>query len=138
MTEFKGLAKELDLSQEAAQKVADLGAKLVAEGSAAAEKVNSEAWIKAREGWVADLKSDPGFGGEQFGANVELANRALREYGSEELIAYLGETGLGDYPELVKMFAKIGKTTGPMKSVGGNGAVAPKSAAEALYPSMRK
>jgi hypothetical protein len=47
--------------------------------------------------------------GEGFDREVKMAQHALREFASEEEIAYLNETGLANDITLTKLFNKIGK-----------------------------
>ena len=48
--------------------------------------------------------------GEAFEQNVFKAKAAVNEFGGEQLKAYLNETGLGNDPNLIKAFAKIGES----------------------------
>ena len=48
--------------------------------------------------------------GEAFQHNVQLSQKAAREFGGDEFIQYLNESGLGNDVNLVKIFNKIGKT----------------------------
>lgn len=59
-----------------------------------------------QEQWEASLKEEFG---TAFEKRIEIAKKALRSYGGEELVNFLNETKLGSHPELVKAFAKIGK-----------------------------
>lgn len=129
-SEFTGLAKELKLSQESAQKLVDLGGKL-AEGQA---RAHMEAFGKLREGWQNEIKADAEYGGDKLPVTLERANRALRTFGSPELIKLLGESGYGDNPDLIRMFAKIDAATGEKLSAGGDaGTKKEKTDAELLY-----
>lgn len=56
----------------------------------------------------------------------------MDKFGSPELKQYLNETGLGNHPELVRIFANIGKAMSEDGLVTGNsGGV--KSAADVLF-----
>jgi hypothetical protein len=46
--------------------------------------------------------------GEAYAGHLNAAKNALAEYGSEELVIYLEQTGLGDNPALIKAFANVG------------------------------
>jgi hypothetical protein len=46
--------------------------------------------------------------GDAFDQNVFKAKAAVNEFGGEDLKAYLNESGLGNDPNLIKAFAKIG------------------------------
>ena len=136
LNELKTVAKEMDLSQEKAQRFVDLGAKMLADNAAKAAEDQRAQWDSTREGWVKELKSDGEFGGDKFEANVKLAQQAVRNFGSESLVKYLEETGLGDNPEIVKMFARMGKLTGEDRSGEG----VPKGASsieDSFFPTMK-
>ncbi len=101
MDEFKGLAKELNLPQETAQKLVDLQAKV--------ETARAEAFSQQVTDWKNTCRNDKEYGGKDFEANAAVANKALVEYGSPELVKMLQETQLGNHPEMVRAFYKIGK-----------------------------
>ena len=48
--------------------------------------------------------------GDSFNAKADAAFRAAKEFGGQELAGVLQQTGLGNHPVFVKMFAKIGET----------------------------
>jgi hypothetical protein len=47
--------------------------------------------------------------GQAFDQNVALGRQAVQHYGGEKLLAELEATGLGNHPELAKVFARMGK-----------------------------
>lgn len=55
---------------------------------------------------VEDLKKE---WGEAYEREVSLANRALKEFASQEEIDYLVDSGLADDTKLVRLFNRIGK-----------------------------
>lgn len=111
---FKSVAKEIELDSAKAQKVVDVFHQ--------AEKKLVEArqneWREAQSNWLAEVKSDPEFGGAKFDHNVNLANRALEKYGGEELISYLNNAGLANFPPLVRAFMRIGQAMEPDSVAG--------------------
>lgn len=48
--------------------------------------------------------------GEAFDQNLFKAKAAVNEFGGEDLKAYLNDSGLGNDPQLIKAFAKIGES----------------------------
>jgi len=62
LTNFKGIAKELGIPQEAAQKLIDLQASMETKRSAAAEQAQAE---QAQQ-WAAQIKADKELGGENY------------------------------------------------------------------------
>ena len=98
-------AKEKKLTQEMAQSVLDREHKAVA---TFVEKQQQELAQKP-ETWLNDAKADKEIGGEGFGENTELAKRVLAKFGSDTFKKVLNETGLGNHPELLRVFVRIGK-----------------------------
>lgn len=133
MSTFAEVAKELDLSQDAAQKILDRMAPTMAQ--------RQQAQIEAiRNEWVAAAKSDSEFGGDKLSENLSVARKALDQFGTPELRALLNESGLGNHPEIIRMMYRAGKAisedTYVGRSSGPGGKPQPKSfadAAAALY-----
>ncbi|WP_454911126.1 hypothetical protein [Stutzerimonas chloritidismutans] len=105
LANFKGIAKELGIPQEAAQKLIDLQASLETKRSAAAE----QAQAAQKQQWADQIKADPELGGANFDKTVETAVKAVEKYGTPELRTLLNETGLGNNPLMVKFCHAIGK-----------------------------
>lgn len=101
LEEFKGLARDLKLSQEDAQKLADLSAKV--------EIKRQEAFKAQQVKWIDAAKSDKEFGGEQFAENLAVAKRALDAFAPAEMRQLLTDSGLGNHPEVIRCFVRIGK-----------------------------
>lgn len=130
--EFEGVARELDLSQEDAQKVADIGAKLAQKFQTRQAEVVQE----ARTEWAKQTAADKEIGGTALAENVATAEKALATFGSPQLRALLKETGLGNHPEVVRAFVKVGKAISEDGLVVGRVGVDPAKrtdAASALY-----
>lgn len=105
MGEFAALAKEANLPQETAQKFVDLAGKMqtqTVEGVQAALEAQGEKWGE-------DAKADKEFGGDAFDANLAIAKTALDAFGSPELKNLLNQSKLGNHPEVLRAFVKIGK-----------------------------
>lgn len=128
--EFKGIAKEYGLTQEQAQKVADIGAKMV--------QRQTEAHQTQVQTWVDAVKADKEIGGDKLSENLAIARKTIDTFGSPELKTMLNVTGIGNHPEIVKMAYKIGKAISDDGFVRGGNTTAPRSAAEIMYPSMAK
>jgi hypothetical protein len=129
---FEGVAKELGLSQEAAQKVVDaMAPQLAAAQAAQFETVKSQ--------WTESSRTDKEFGGDKLNENLAVAEKALQAFGTPELRTMLVETGLGNHPEIIRAFYRAGqKISGPNLVVGGATGAAPASAAATLYPHQAK
>jgi len=105
LTSFKGIAKELGISQEAAQKLLDLQGQLDSKRMQALEAAQAE----QSQRWADAVKADKELGGENYDKTVETAIKAVEKFGSPELRSLLNETGIGNHPELVKFCHRIGK-----------------------------
>lgn len=103
MAEFKAAAKELNLSQDAAQAMLDK----VMPSMRSSYETQIET---AKTTWAEASTADSEFGGEQLNQNVATAKRALDTYGSDNLRGLLNETGLGNHPEVIRMLWKVGQT----------------------------
>ena len=121
VTAFKEVAKEIALDSAKAQKIVDVF--LQAEQKMVEAQQNE--WRETQKRWLAEVKSDPEFGGVHFDKNVNLANRALEKYGGEELIEFLKNAGLTSFPPLVRAFMRIGKAMEP-DSISGKVGGAPQ------------
>lgn len=114
---FKGIAKELGIPQEAAQKLIDLQGQLEAKRAVAQQQQLAE---QAQQ-WADAVKADKEIGGENYDKSVATAVKAIEQFGSPELRNLLSETGIGNHPELVKFCHRIGKALSEDSLVmGGN------------------
>lgn len=129
LEQFEPIARELNLTNEQAQKMVDLyGTKIMP----MVQQQQAEAWQKTTEQWAADVKADKEIGGDNLTGNLSAAQRALAQFGTPKLKEYLEGTGLGNHPELVKAFVKVGKAMSEDGMVTGKES-GQRSAAEVLY-----
>jgi len=113
LTTFTEVAKELDLPQDKAQVVLD---KL----SEKAQERQSAKLEEAKAQWLADSKKDTEFGGDKLEENLGIAKKALDAFGSDLLKALLNDSGLGNHPELIRFFFKVGKAISEDTFMGGH------------------
>ncbi len=111
LTAFGEVAKELDLPQDAAQKVLDKVAPVIQARQAAQVE-------QARTEWAESSKSDDEFGGENLNANLEVAKTALDAFGTDPLKQLLSESGLGNHPEVIRFMYRAGKAISEDSYVG--------------------
>jgi hypothetical protein len=128
LTEFKAIAKELDLTQEQAQKLVDLQVKMV--------QADAKAQVEALEAlgneWAEQTKKELG---KNLNTELAFVAKARNQFASKELIQLLDETKLGNHPEMVKLFAAIGKAISEDIPLGGKNAPK-KDPLAIMYPSM--
>lgn len=132
-TEFKGIAQEMNLTKEQAQQVADLGVKL-------SQKIveTQQAQFEAQKTqWAEAARADKEFGGQAFEANLAVAKKAVDAFVSPELKQLLDTTGLGNHPDMVRAFYKIGRQLSDDALVPGTTKPTQpaKTLADILYPS---
>lgn len=137
MDEFKGVAKELGLSQEQAQKLVGLGAKMQTGNAEAYTKALQETVDKTADSWKAEAKADKEFGGDQFDKNLGVAKTALDTFGTPELKKLLAESRLGNHPEVLRFMFRAGKAISQDGFNPGRAASAAKGAADVLYGSTK-
>lgn len=138
--EFTPLARELDLTNDQANKLVETMMPKVAQQLAASQQA---AWSAQLETWVTDVKADKEVGGEALQGSLQAAQRAMTKFASPELKALLEYPsadnpkgmGLGNHPELVRVFARIGKAMADDSFINSstNASGQSKSAAEILY-----
>ena len=136
MDGFKSLAKEYNLSQEAAQKFVTLQSESVKSGM---ETLIKEAEIqkaamleKFRQDTIKEL-------GPDYQKELGFAAKALTRFGTPELRKLMDETGFGNHPLMVKAFIAIGKTMMEDTPPGPNGTPPANGEQEQMrrmFPSM--
>jgi hypothetical protein len=124
VAQFEPVARELDLSQEQADKLVEI--------YTAQEAARAQQWTDTVKGWTDAAKADTEFGGPKMAENMGVAVRALKEYGSRELNELLDSFGIGNHPAFIRFAYRAGKALGEDKLVPANSGGS-KSAAELLY-----
>lgn len=128
LTAFSEVAKELNLTQEAASKVLDKMAPVMQARQAAQFEA-------ARNEWAEQSKVDQEFGGEKLQENLGFAKRAMDAYATPELKTLLNESGLGNHPEVIRFFVKAGKAISEDTVItGAKGAATESYNPKRLYP----
>ena len=127
--EFKATAKELGLSQEGAQKLVELQSKMALK--------QQEVMRQAQAQWVEAAKSDKEFGGEALTQNLGVARKALDAFASPDLRKLLNDSGLGNHPEVIRTFVRVGKAISEDgRIVTGTKATTPADPAKRLFPNQ--
>ena len=131
LEEFQGTAKDLNLSQDQAQKLIDMQSKLAEVSKAKAEA----AWADQQSKWREAAQNDEEYGKGKYDESVSIARSAMFEIGGAPLAKALEETGMGNHPEFIRFMYRVGKATRDDNFNFGKGsASAPKSHADVLYP----
>lgn len=123
---FSEVAKELNLPQDQAQKVLDKMAPVIAARQA-------EQFQAARTEWAEAAKTDKEFGGEKLTENLGTAKKALDALATPELRTLLEESGLGNHPEVIRVFYRAGKAISEDRFVAGQAGKTNQGDARRLY-----
>jgi hypothetical protein len=115
---FADVAKDLNLTNESAQKVIDKIA------PALAEKFERNV-AAARAQWETDTRSDTEIGGDKLDQNLGVARKALESFGTPALKELLNTSGLGNHPEVVRLLVRAGKAISEDSMVSGTGTSTP-------------
>lgn len=111
---FKELAKELDLSQDGAQKLIEFEA--ARQGRFAEQML--DAHRQQLEQWVNETKQDKEIGGTNFEQATATARKAFGQFGDDDFSKLMAPfdpeknptgLGLGNHPAVVRVFNRIGK-----------------------------
>lgn len=127
---YSDAAKELNLPQDAAQKMLDK----MAPALASRQTAQFEA---AKTQWAEAARTDKEFGGEKLDASLATARKAIDAFGSPELKALLNDSGLGNHPDVIRFMVRAGATVSEDSFVSGNsGGGEEKTVAQRMYPGM--
>jgi glutamyl/glutaminyl-tRNA synthetase len=95
---------------------------------------------ESKQAWLQAAQTDKEIGGDRFNESAEMAKRAVDHFGSPAFKQALEDTGLGNHPELIRVFRRVfeaaladGKLERAAPSAG-----AKKSLAERLYGDSEK
>lgn len=123
---FEPIAREIGLSNEQAQKIVDVYGSTIMPQIA---KQQEAAWQKQVTEWAETVKADKELGSVE---SIGNAQKAMDQFGTPELKQYLNDSGLGNHPELFRIFSRIGKAMSEDGFVGGSGENA-RSSADILF-----
>lgn len=138
LTDFKGLARELGLSQANAQRVFELAPRLIQK----AAEAQAQAFDKLRETWRSQIDQDEAFQGAKRDENLAVAKRALLKLdekigGHGVLRELMNDYGLGDHPAMLRAFYEVGLLLEEDTGAEGGAGVGQErelTPAEVMYP----
>lgn len=117
---FSEVAKELNLTQDAAQKLVEtMGPKIAERQLAQVQAVQNE--------WMQASQVDKEFGGDKLNENLAVAKKALDSFGTPELRSLLQQSGLGNNPEVIRFMYRAGKAISEDTFVGNSPGAGGKS-----------
>lgn len=129
----KALAKELNLSKEAAQKIIQRDLAMKAEGEKRIAALVEEQKTK----WADQTRADQEIGGQNLDRSLGDARAVLDRFGTPAFKREITESGYGNNVELIRILSRIGKV---MREDGFVQAQQPardsRKIADLMYPSM--
>jgi len=134
LAEFNPIAKELNLTQDQAQKLVDFEATRLGQFANA----QSQQWDAVEAEWKGQLDADMEIGGTKQAEALQVAARAVNHLGGQGLRDALNMTRAGNHPEIVRAFYRMGKSMSEDNFDGTGGAPVERptrSAADILYGS---
>lgn len=126
MERIASYAKEQGLSKDAAEK-------LVTDRDAAVKDFHQNNLDNHKvlvDKWANDCKDDKEIGGENYKESVIHAKTAIDRFATEEFKKQLNDTGFGNNPEVVRIFARIGRAMDSDSVVRGGAAQGSGKSAE--------
>lgn len=128
VNEFKEVAKEAGLTQEQFQKLVQFDADRFQTAQEAAQEQMQEEINQELE----SLKSE---WGNQFDAKVQTAKKALGAVADQGTYEFLDQTGMGNHPQMIKLFARLGErmSEDSFVSSDGGGPQSKKTPDQILY-----
>ena len=140
LDDFADAATNLGLTQEQFQGLIDYQQNRLA-GSM--EAVAAE-YIARANSWADDTQNDAELGGAKFQENVAIAKNAMQQFMSPSMGQMLGMPseenpmgmGLGNHPEVVRLFYRIGKAMQDSSLIVGDAKASDENALARMYPTM--
>jgi len=133
MTQFQTVAKDLNLSQEQAQKLVDLQMKFNQQNL----QRGQQAELNQRLAWRQEVAASPNFQQDQV-----YARQAITRFADADAVKLLTDKSswLSDNPAMFRLLSKIGKELAAEdRMLGGDGNSGSRPlTAQALYPSMKQ
>jgi len=135
LAEATPLLKDLGATQEQAQKLIDFQTKTLTDFADAQTK----AWTDQLGEWKTARENDAEYGKGKYDASLAAARSAMRTIGGTELVTALEETGMGNHPEMIRVFYRLSKVIGEDTLNFGEGSVeGGKTLADKLFPNQGK
>lgn len=112
VNEFNPLAKELNLSNDSANKLMALGVKLAQKNAATFREATQQAAIAEKNSYLEQLNNDKDLNvlnTDDYNKYLDVANQGYNAVATKEFKAFVNAKGLTHHPEFIKVFHKIGE-----------------------------
>ena len=129
---FRQAALTLNLSDEQAKGLYEWYHENIIGAHSLMQKEREQKHAEAEKGLKQEL-------GRKYDEGLELARRAVKTFGGEEMTALLEESGLGNHPAVFKTFLNMAKAVADDRLVSGSPETEAKAdMLEKIYPKMKK
>ncbi len=132
MGDFVPIAKELNLTQDQAQKLISLQSGKMQ----SMLEEQQQTWVKVQDDWKTAVKSDTELGGPAFDKTISDAKVFLKQFATPGLMEALDATGVGNHPEFIRAFARAGKLMGEDALALGGASEPVRNPEDVLYPNQ--
>ena len=140
LDEFGDAAKGMKLSQDQYQSLVEYDTKR----TAALVEAGAAAYNNRVNEWADATKTDNELGGEALQQNLSIAKLGIDTYGTPELASILAAPsaenpdglGLGNHPEIIRLFHRVGATLKESDLIEGDTKVQGETGLRKMYPSM--
>lgn len=115
LAEATPIFKEAGLSNDQAQAILPAAKSLMEKTQQSTIQGVIDAGNQQRKAWLDAAKADEQIGGNKWDASLGSAAKALDALGhpeGSEFRTALNETGFGNHPEMIRIFARIGEMVG--------------------------
>lgn len=133
--------KELNLSNEDANKIVGLMPQVFARAEAAFTGKLESAMLQQKATWADEAMKDPEIGGDKWKDTLDKAARGMAAMGFGEGHPFrvsLSETGFGNNKDMISVFRKFGELAGESSFVAGSAAKGTEDTLSAMYPNNRR
>lgn len=141
VAEAEPVLRELNLSNEQANKLLPVAAALVQKTADRTMQAMVEAGAAQRKEWLDAFKADPDIGGANEAATTHLAAKGLEALGFDKTHPFrkiLTESGFGNHPDMIRAFRKVGEMVAEDSMVRSDAGQTPGDPLDALYPNNRR
>lgn len=115
LTAAEPVLRELGLSNEHANKLVPVAAKLVSKTQESTMQAMIDAGAKQKKAWLTAYNSDPEIGGAGRAVTQQLAEKGMTALGfkaGHPFRQILTDSGFGNHPDMIRTFRRLGQLTG--------------------------
>jgi len=117
LNSFLEIANNSDLDPKAR---ANALTNLYADGVKKMQESLAADWIARNKKWADEIRADPEIGGQNMQQSEAYFAQVIAEFGDDQLVRDLIETGAGNRLSFARLFAKIGKVMSEGKPLVGD------------------